>query len=199
MGDGRVPVMMTFADVLGYSFRKCLALAIEQQGLQQDFVESQPRRVLDERELRVLQRPWAGGGPLDEFRDKCPLDFVVWYQNGDSEKVKIRGAMDFHRIGPVARYGIPHGMRADDWWRGSSIDVWLKTSMLTFNRVFPHEINRFEPALCDQSELSRHLKFAAVFGLENEFSENYLARLPVEHRAEAQRLLAVAKSEPWLA
>lgn len=101
--------------------------------------------------------------------------------------------MDISRLRPERSIGIPHGMRADTWWHGFNLDVWMKTSMLTFNRIFPHEINRFTPVLCEPEELARHLRFASMLNLRAEFSSLYVAGLPEEEKQEGARALGSAE------
>lgn len=177
---------MKFADILGYSFRKKIALTMERQAIRHDVAEQDP----GDDSNRTLQHPWTGGGAFDELVEACPFPFVTWLLVGEENRVKVRGAMDISRLGPTRSIGIPHGIRGDVWWYGLNIDVWLKTPMLTFNRIFPHEINRFAPVLCDVEELAKHLRFASMFDLRREFSDAYLAGLGQQQSQGAGALAA---------
>ncbi len=72
------------------------------------------------------------------------------------------------------------------------LDIWLKTPLLTFNRTFPHEINRFVPALCSPPELADHIRFASLFGLSHDFRASYLAGFEDREAIAAMDILAAA-------
>lgn len=184
---------MKFAEILGYSFRKKIALTIERQAISHDIAEQGHGNDSN----LTLQQPWSGGGAFDELVETCPFPFVTWVIVGEENPAKVRGAMDISRLGPRRSIGIPHGIRGDIWWYGVNIDVWLKTPMLTFNRIFPHEINRFAPLLCEAEELAKHLRFASMFDLHREFSDAYLVGLSGEQEGEGVDALAAAERLAW--
>jgi hypothetical protein len=168
--------VLPFEDLLGYVFRKKVANAVNLGAAH--YVKGDHHSAVRQ---ELAPRKWTGEGPLDEVLALVPFDVVIWLCSRDGAKIKIRGEMDVANHHKVI------------WYRGSIVDIWLKTPMLTFNRAFPDEINVFKPALCAVQILRDHRRFAKLNDLVDEFDQAYIERLSQPEKSDGTQLLRQAK------
>jgi hypothetical protein len=147
-------VSVSFPEIFGYRFRKRVAETIHHD--LGNFIRE------DEGSPQSPHLRWNGN--FDRFKVESPFPFDVW----------IRTYGDKFRLQSSSKV---YEKRRELWSSPFSMEIQLKTEILTLSKVFPFELSRCVPQLVDDYELKKTSDLMRMIDLTEEFNEYFSSEL----------------------